>query len=61
MYVYGGAEWELYFENTRAALLRMQDDEGAWPNLVGPGDNFSTAVGTLVLEIPFGYLPIFQK
>jgi hypothetical protein len=62
LYVYGGAEWEEYFENTRRALLDMQSPtDGSWPNNVGPGPNFSTAVGTLVLEIPFGYLPIFQK
>ncbi|MBK9383621.1 MAG: terpene cyclase/mutase family protein [Planctomycetes bacterium] len=62
MYVYGGAEWEEYFEHTRRALLDMQSaSDGSWPNNVGPGPCFSTAVGTLILEIPFGYLPIFQK
>lgn len=62
MYVYGGAEWEEYFEHTRRALLDMQSaSDGSWPNYPGPGPAFSTAVATLILEIPFGYLPIFQK
>lgn len=62
MYQAGGAMWEDYFENTRQNLLIMQDrSTGAWPNDVGPGEAFGTAVAALVLQIPYNYLPIFQR
>jgi hypothetical protein len=62
MYVHGGPAWEEYFDYTRGKLLRMQNQRnGSWPNETGPGPAFGTAVATLVLEIPYGYLPIFHK
>jgi hypothetical protein len=42
-------------------LLDMQRPDGSWPCRVGPGDEFATAVATLILQIPFQYLPIFQR
>jgi hypothetical protein len=53
--------WRPYFENVRAELLGMQDAQGAWPNSVGPGPAFSTAMAVLILEIPYRFLPIFQR
>ena len=53
--------WEPYFENVRAELLAMQDDDGSWPNRTGPGPAMSTSMGVLILEIPYRYLPIFQR
>jgi hypothetical protein len=53
--------WEPYFEEVRSELLRMQNPDGSWPNRVGPGAAFGTAVAVLVLEIPYRYLPIFQR
>jgi hypothetical protein len=42
-------------------VLREGDRYGAWTCEVGPGTNFGTAVATLILAIPYQYLPIFQK
>lgn len=53
--------WEPYFENVRAELLALQNPDGSWPNRVGPGPAFGTAMAVLVLEIPYRYLPIFQR
>ncbi|HED65720.1 MAG TPA: prenyltransferase [Planctomycetes bacterium] len=53
--------WEPYFEEVRATLLNLQDGDGSWPNRVGPGPAFSTAMAVLILEIPYRYLPIFQR
>ena len=53
--------WEPYFEEVRAELLRMQTPDGSWPNRVGPGPAFGTAMAVLILEIPYRYLPIFQR
>ena len=53
--------WEPYFEQLRSELLAMQDDDGSWPNKTGPGPAFGTAMAALILEIPYRYLPIFQR
>ncbi len=58
----GGVDyWTPYFESARAEILRMQRPDGSFPNQVGPGTAFGTAMGVLILEIPFRYLPIFQR
>lgn len=61
MYTAGSPYWEPYFENLRSVLLRMQSADGSWPNAVGPGPAFGTAVAALILEIPYRFLPIFQR
>jgi hypothetical protein len=60
-YVTGGSRWKLYFRRMRSELLAMQRPNGAWPCETGPGEAFGTAVATLILQIPFQYLPIFQR
>jgi hypothetical protein len=53
--------WEPYFEEVRDELLAMENPDGSWPNQVGPGPAFGTAMAVLILEIPYRYLPIFQR
>lgn len=53
--------WEPYFEEVRGELLAMQNPDGSWPNNTGPGPAFGTAMAVLILEIPYRYLPIFQR
>ncbi|QDU84630.1 Prenyltransferase and squalene oxidase repeat protein [Planctomycetes bacterium Pla163] len=53
--------WRPYFMELRDELLGMQREDGAWTNEVGPGDAFGTAMACLILEIPYRYLPIFQR
>jgi len=60
-YITGGNAWRAYFRATRQKLLDIQRPDGSWPCHAGPGEAFSTAVATLVLQIPFQYLPIFQR
>ncbi len=57
----GGKRWERYFDRLREDLLSRQEDDGSWPNSVGPGPALSTAVACLILQIPNQYLPIFQR
>jgi hypothetical protein len=57
----GGNYWEDYFEKVRAELLGMQLPDGSWPNVTGPGPPFGTAMAVLILEIPYRFLPIFQR
>jgi len=61
MYVQGGRHWESYFTRVRDHLLDMQQPDGAWPNGTGPGQVFGTATAVLILEIPYCFLPIFQR
>ncbi|HUR29200.1 MAG TPA: prenyltransferase/squalene oxidase repeat-containing protein [Planctomycetota bacterium] len=61
MYTAGGPAWESYFESVRSEILSGQNSDGSWPNKVGPGPAFGTACATLILEIPYRFLPIFQR
>lgn len=61
MYTVGGRDWTNYFTKLRSFLLTLQNEDGSWPNREGPGQAFSTAVGCLILEIPYCLLPIFQR
>jgi len=53
--------WEPYFDDVRSELFDMQRADGSWPNDTGPGSAFGTAMAVLILEIPYRYLPIFQR
>ncbi len=61
MYTAGTHYWEPYFERLREELIAMQHPSGSFPNQVGPGDALGTAMAVLILEIPYRYLPIFQR
>ncbi len=61
MYTAGSPYWEPYFEELRRTLFKMQHKDGWWPNNTGPGPAFGTAVAVLMLEIPYRFLPIFQR
>lgn len=61
MYTVGGHHWQRYFTSLRRFLLDRQRSDGTWPNSDGPGTVFSTAMACLILEIPYSYLPIFQR
>jgi hypothetical protein len=50
-----------YWKKIKPLLLRRQQDNGSWKNSVGPGQAFSTAVACIILQIPYQYLPIFQR
>ncbi|MHC5064767.1 MAG: prenyltransferase/squalene oxidase repeat-containing protein, partial [Planctomycetota bacterium] len=57
----GGRRWLDYFPNIRDRLLRERRPDGSWPCNTGPGEAFATAIATLILQIPYQYLPIFQR
>lgn len=61
MYTAAGSRWDRYYKFIKKMLLRMQRSDGSWPNSVGPGDAFGTAAASLILEIPYRFLPIFQR
>jgi len=61
MYTAGADAWETYFAPVRDEILRMQEPSGSFANHVGPGPAFGTAMAVLILEIPYRFLPIFQR
>ncbi len=59
-YMAGDQYWDKYFPATRDQLLGMQDPEGAWQG-DGIGAIYGTAIAVIILQLPFKYLPIFQR
>ncbi|MDQ7780408.1 MAG: terpene cyclase/mutase family protein [Planctomycetota bacterium] len=59
MYYAGGAYWEEWFPAIRDHLIESQSDTGAWTHDISP--EYCTACGALILQVPYRYLPIFQK
>lgn len=66
-YIAGGRRWKDYYFGSGSTvgiadfLTDRQASDGSWSCATGPGTNFATAVATLILAIPFQYLPIFQR
>lgn len=61
MYVAGGQWWDWYYGQISTDLLQRQSRDGYWLNREGPGNAFSTAIGAIILQVPYKYLPILQR
>lgn len=59
-YMAGDEYWDNYFPKTRDHLLGMQAGDGSWTG-DGIGQVYGTAVATIILQLPFKYLPVFQR
>ncbi len=55
----GGDLWQNWLTDVRRHLLRTQNAEGAWESTFGR--EYATAVALLILEVPLGYLPLFER
>jgi len=53
--------WKWYWSRISEELLGGQEADGSWRNGTGPGRAFSTAVATIILQVPNEYLPIFHR
>ena len=60
MYQRGGADWTGYYPKIRDRLIRTQAADGSWMG-DSVGTTYGTAIGTIVLQLPYGYLPICQR
>jgi len=62
-YQAGGEVWATWYPAAVRYLLERQgrvgDEAGSWDDDYGP--EFGTAMAALILEVPLGYLPIFQR
>jgi len=61
LYVIGGESWAWYYPHVSEELLTSQKSNGAFHCDTGPGEAFSTAIAAVILSLPYGYLPIFQR
>jgi hypothetical protein len=60
MFQIGGEYWERYFTAMRDRLLTQQISDGSWRG-DDVGSTYRTAIATMILSLPYRYLPIFQK
>ena len=59
-YMAGDEYWDAYFPKTRDQLLAMQADDGSWNgDFIGPV--YGTSIAAIILQLPFKYLPVFQR
>lgn len=60
MYQRGGKDWKAYYPRIKRRLLGMQFPDGSW-NGDNVGTTYGTAMATTILQLPYGYLPIYQR
>lgn len=58
-YQAGGSYWAQWFPIVRDEIVAGQHKGGYWEDLVGR--NYATAMATIILQIPYRYLPIFER
>lgn len=59
-YMAGDEYWDEYFPKARDQLLQMQQPDGAW-NGDGIGTVYGTAIAVIILQLPYKFLPVFQR
>jgi hypothetical protein len=59
-YMAGNEYWDKYFPAARDQLIAMQAGDGSW-NGDGIGQIYGTAIAVIILQLPFKYLPVFQR
>jgi hypothetical protein len=59
-YMAGDEYWDAYFPATRDQLLAMQAPDGWWQG-DGIGAVYGTSIALIILQLPFKYLPVFQR
>lgn len=59
-YQAGDEYWNAYFPGQRDSLIKSQASDGSW-NGDGVGPVFGTSVALIVLQLPYKFLPIYQR
>jgi len=54
-----GEDWPPWYESVSQELLSLQRGNGLWNDTICP--EYATAMACLVLQMPFNFLPIFQR
>ena len=61
MYQVGGEDWKAWYPGARDVLVKKQDSDGGWSSNSEAGAEYATAMSVLILQVPAGLLPIYQK
>jgi hypothetical protein len=59
-YQAGDEYWDAYFPAARDNLIKQQSQEGSWQG-DGIGEIFGTSLACVLLQLPYKYLPIYQR
>jgi hypothetical protein len=59
-YMAGDKYWDVYFPPTRDLLLKMQASDGSWDG-DGIGKTYGTAIALIVLQLPYKFMPVYQR
>jgi hypothetical protein len=59
-YQQGKKAWKSYYPAMSQRFTQMQNPDGSW-NGDSAGTVYGTAIATMILQLPFGYLPIVQR
>ena len=60
LYQRGGKDWKDYYPKIKKDMFSRQNSDGSWQG-DGVGTTYGTAIATIILQLPYGYLPIFQR
>jgi hypothetical protein len=59
-YQAGDEYWDAYFPKARDGLLSRQASDGSWQG-DGIGNTYGTAIALTILQLPYKFLPIYQR
>ncbi|MDF1666540.1 MAG: terpene cyclase/mutase family protein, partial [Planctomycetota bacterium] len=55
----GDDHWNAWYPSVRDEIVNGQHGDGRWEDLVGP--NYATSMACVILQMPYQYLPIFER
>jgi Prenyltransferase and squalene oxidase repeat len=59
-YQAGDQHWDRYFPRTRDALIRSQAENGSWMG-DDVGHVYGTSIALIILQLPYKFLPVYQR
>ena len=59
-YTAGDTFWEGYFPRTSELLVEQQNADGSWRG-DGVGTVYGSSIACIVLQLPYKFLPIYQR
>lgn len=60
LYQRGGEDWDQYYAKMAAWLVARQGRDGSWVG-DGVGTTYGTALALTILQLPYAYVPIYQR
>ncbi|MEM7393280.1 MAG: hypothetical protein AAF492_13130, partial [Verrucomicrobiota bacterium] len=59
-YIASDDHWDDYFPKARDHFMKQQSTDGSWTG-DGIGKTYGTSIALIVLQLPFKFLPIYQR